>query len=360
MDLKKIVDKKWTKIWTTEYSMFSVWLFGREYTESCKKELGFGFDDIIFLVEGDLATVYRDNKKQEEFIKFLAEKSLLDDTFKESCLKKYFELNAELLQYIKLSDEEGIKYENLLNFINAHKKYTAYFLVPLWSPNGFDAVDAPRYFKDKAFMEYEQARISTEHTYPEVEKFMKKLYRYISKKENIEAEPLGAMLPEELLAYAKSGKLPPLKILKERHDYAVLLSDRKENKLVLGEEARSIIEKISAIDAGGTMDIKGSIANKGKVVGRVRKIFMEKDMKNFISGEILVTTMTRPEWLPIMKIAAGFVTDAGGVLSHAAIVSRELDKPCIIGTKIATQVLHDGDLVEVDADKGVVRIIKKA
>ena len=60
-----------------------------------------------------------------------------------------------------------------------------------------------------------------------------------------------------------------------------------------------------------------------------------------------------------MQKAGGIITDEGGITCHAAIVSRELGKPCIIGTKIATQILHDGDLVEVDADKGVVRIIER-
>ena len=69
--------------------------------------------------------------------------------------------------------------------------------------------------------------------------------------------------------------------------------------------------------------------------------------------------MTTPWYLPAMKKAAGFITDEGGLLCHAAIVSREMNKPCIIGTKIATKVLKDGDLVEVDANNGVVKILKK-
>jgi pyruvate,water dikinase len=72
-------------------------------------------------------------------------------------------------------------------------------------------------------------------------------------------------------------------------------------------------------------------------------------------GEILIASMTRPEFLPAMQKAAAFVTDEGGITSHAAIVSREMKKPCIIGTKIATKVFKDGDMVEVDANKGIVR-----
>jgi pyruvate,water dikinase len=61
-----------------------------------------------------------------------------------------------------------------------------------------------------------------------------------------------------------------------------------------------------------------------------------------------------------MKRASAFITDEGGITCHAAIVARELKKPCIIGTKIATQVLKDGDEVEVDAERGIVRIIKRS
>ena len=77
------------------------------------------------------------------------------------------------------------------------------------------------------------------------------------------------------------------------------------------------------------------------------------------TGEILVTGMTDPRFVPLMKQVGAIVTDAGGMLCHAAIVARELKKPCIVGTKFATQVLKDGDLVEVDADKGEVRVVER-
>ena len=69
--------------------------------------------------------------------------------------------------------------------------------------------------------------------------------------------------------------------------------------------------------------------------------------------------MTRPEFVPLLKQASAIITDEGGITSHAAIVSRELKIPCIIGTKVATKVLKDGDKVEVNANHGVVRIIEQ-
>ncbi len=82
-------------------------------------------------------------------------------------------------------------------------------------------------------------------------------------------------------------------------------------------------------------------------------------MKKMNKGDILVSIATNPDIVPAMKKAAAIITEQGGITSHAAIVSREFNTPCIIGTKIATKVLHDGDLVEVDADKGIVKIIKR-
>jgi len=105
--------------------------------------------------------------------------------------------------------------------------------------------------------------------------------------------------------------------------------------------------------------IKGQTGSRGKITGVVKIINNYKYEKDKLQrGEILVTGMTRPEFVPLMKIASGVITDEGGITCHAAIVSRELKIPCVIGTKIATKVLRDGDLVEVDANKGVIKIIR--
>ena len=85
----------------------------------------------------------------------------------------------------------------------------------------------------------------------------------------------------------------------------------------------------------------------------------KKDFYKLNRGDILVTTMTSVDFVPVMEKAGAFVTNEGGITSHASIVAREMNKPCIIGTQNATQVLRDGDLVEVDADKGIVKIVKK-
>lgn len=85
---------------------------------------------------------------------------------------------------------------------------------------------------------------------------------------------------------------------------------------------------------------------------------MNKQIPKYLNdGDVLASIATNPDILPAMKKAVAFVTEQGGITSHAAIVAREMKKPCIVGTKIATKILQDGDLVEVDANQGVVRIL---
>jgi phosphohistidine swiveling domain-containing protein len=104
-------------------------------------------------------------------------------------------------------------------------------------------------------------------------------------------------------------------------------------------------------------ELKGQVAFKGKVQAKARVIVDRRNAHELKEGEILVTTMTSPEFVPAMKISAGIITNEGGVLCHAAIMSRELRRPCVIGTKIATDVIKTGDVVELDAEEGIVKIL---
>jgi len=100
--------------------------------------------------------------------------------------------------------------------------------------------------------------------------------------------------------------------------------------------------------------IQGRTAYPGKATGRVRVVKNKDDIKKFSKGDILVSCSTNPELLPAMRIAGAVITDEGGLMSHAAILCRELKIPCIIGTECATSVLKDGELVRVDTKNGCV------
>lgn len=103
--------------------------------------------------------------------------------------------------------------------------------------------------------------------------------------------------------------------------------------------------------------IKGIPASQGKVRGKVRVILSPEDFSKFEAGEILVTRSTSPEWTPLLAVAKATITDTGGALCHAAIVSREYGIPAVVGTQNATQILKNGQELEVDGSKGLVRML---
>lgn len=104
--------------------------------------------------------------------------------------------------------------------------------------------------------------------------------------------------------------------------------------------------------------VKGQVASYGKATGCVKIIDPTNPFAcDFTPGDILVCTMTTPELVPLMKKAAAIITDFGGILSHAAIVSRELNVPCIVGTQNATKVLKDGCMIRVDTELEEVVVV---
>ena len=100
--------------------------------------------------------------------------------------------------------------------------------------------------------------------------------------------------------------------------------------------------------------LKGTCACPGNVIGLVKIVHKPGDMAKMQKGDVLVSYATTPDIVSAMRLASAIVTDMGGLTSHAAIVSREMNIPCVIGTKIATKVLKDGEKVSVDATNGVI------
>jgi len=172
------------------------------------------------------------------------------------------------------------------------------------------------------------------------------------------AEPIFARLEKELGVDSIKYYLPEDVVngkLKRYEEFAVFkyYDDIIVTKEKIVKNQTIVSEPSSRAQAEG--EIKGMIAWRGKAQGRVRKILRPSEAGLLQTGEILVTNMTIPAYLLAMKKAVAFVTDEGGTTCHAAILAREMKKPCIIGTEVATKFLKDGDMVEVDAENGVVR-----
>jgi len=128
------------------------------------------------------------------------------------------------------------------------------------------------------------------------------------------------------------------------------------------EEANSLAKKIdktnqTVIHFDG--QIRGLGVGGGKYTGKVQLITDLNKLNTVEPGKVLVVPITRPQYNNYIKKAGAIVSDTGGLLSHPSILAREYKIPCVVGTKIATKVLKEDDLVEIDADQGIVNLITK-
>lgn len=165
--------------------------------------------------------------------------------------------------------------------------------------------------------------------------------------------------PEEIInALSKNKKIADKKdIFARMGKYAMWTLDGKKCDFITGDEVDKLKSALFE-ESHKAQEIKGLVAYEGRAWGRVAILKDRSEIKKLKQGEILVARLTTPDFVPAMEKAKAIITDLGGITSHAAIVARELKIPCIVGTKIATKALKDGDLVEVDANRGIVKILK--
>lgn len=192
---------------------------------------------------------------------------------------------------------------------------------------------------------------------------IEKLLREIARRLYISLEQVRSM-PYDILEKALNGKKVDWRIADEIKRYHICLpNDNGTITTLVGKEAENFSLKIKRakedMPNSSLTEIKGTTAYVGRAHGSVKIINLPADMSKIEEGDILVSTATTPSIVPAMKKAAAIVTDEGGLTCHAAIVSRELEIPCVVGAKFATKILKDGMKVEVDADKGIVKILKK-
>lgn len=201
----------------------------------------------------------------------------------------------------------------------------------------------------------------TRRRYDDVHKFgmevEKELLNRLEKERNLPAGCLQNLLINEFRKYLRSGSLP--EGLAKRPKFFFAGHDHRGQHIYSRAAAQRRLARLEPrFKVSRISEFSGRPAFSGKAAGRVRLIRFIAEAKKLKSGEVLVASMTDPRYLPAMRKAAAIITDEGGLTCHAAIVARELGIPCIVGTKIATQVLNDGDRVAVDAGKGIVKITK--
>ena len=183
--------------------------------------------------------------------------------------------------------------------------------------------------------------------------FINLFVEYVSKKYHLKIDYVKDLRLSEFVKALK-GEKPNIKDIKSYVESCVLY--RNGEMVVLDTNVKFWKNKLIK----RSYKIKGNIAYPGIAIGKVKKHLSWTETTSIEEGEILVTGMTNPQMVPFIKNAKAIITDEGGITCHAAIISREFKIPCITGTQNATSILNDGDVVEVDADNGFVRILERA
>jgi len=188
--------------------------------------------------------------------------------------------------------------------------------------------------------------------------YTNELFVILSKQFKLQPYVFHNLTQQEILDLY-DGKRPKIDTISKRQKAFVINYNRKH--FYEGKRAQTIIKMFRG-DVSGTHAVSGKVASLGKAIGPVKIInvdyadlsHLNKEIAKMNQGDILIAETTAPELIIACKKAAAIVTDIGGLLSHAAIVSREFGIPCIVGTENATKVFKDGDIVEVNAEKGIV------
>jgi phosphohistidine swiveling domain-containing protein len=346
--------KNWYKIWAGNWSLLSCTHFAEQYTDILDLE-GVKFAK-------NCALVYRDGAcfgfmPEDEKVKFGAYIADIytKDQSKIDTLISYFKEQADMtVAYV--AAERGKRFD-LKRYEDFWKRIDTYYvphIINKWMVESLDPAILQKHLHG-----LQEARIHAEPVFKRTEELMHDIASQIAGETGKTADLVLSCTKAEILSYWKGTKLPDDSVLAERRKYSAILHMPGVRELYTGNDAHAIEELMAPKQEKNQAGvIKGTTAYPGKVRGVVKIILDPTKGDHFNEGDILVTGMTRPEYLALMQKAGAFVTDSGGILSHAAIVARELKKPCVIGTQVATKVLKDGDMVEVDADKGVVRILK--
>ena len=358
---KNIFEKSISRDW----SIITAQIWNQIYTSEFKKQFGWGYKEVILEGKEGQVTVYRiqsehiDGMRNFILNNLSKDKNWMKDQSKMvekfvSDLKKYIDsLGKDLSIYSSKENQEILE-----KLFSESVKIGPRYLMMLWFPIQMENnPEVNKYSSDvkAAILTREKIDFLT----PLVDIYISTISKNLFEQKNIPVSLIKYVSYEELidLCKKKQSLFDLDMILKRKKQFLVTSKGIKSNYPI--EKYLTLIGgELEKIESKDLKEFSGQIAYRGKIEGIVKIIKNKEQFSKFEIGDVLVASMTTPDFISILKKASAFVTDEGGITCHASIVARELKKPCIIGTKIATKVLKDGDLVEVDAEKGIVRIIK--
>ena len=349
--------KNWVYYLNRPFDLFGCSLWYNWYRAYVKRLTNIKQYDSLFIEEShNLTKRYYVREQMRAFEQGIAQ--FVHEKPKEckEMLKNALQLNQQARIYLKKGVNAFPDFESAVHFYNGLAIHGT--ILPFFTLRALTELK----IKD-AEIEKLCEEIRSVSLYPEVLKTILipiAIQRFALHGKKITPEELEVLLLDEVLNWDVSHLAQRMQARKEGKYFVYEVIGEKETvKWIKNPQAVIDAVEKTKLDKNVT-EIKGQIAFKGKVQG-IARIVTTFDGKGtmFNQGDILITLNSNPHLMHLIKKAAAIVSDMGGVGCHAAIVSRELKIPCVMGTQIATKVLKDGDLVEVDAEKGIVRILKE-
>jgi phosphohistidine swiveling domain-containing protein len=356
--LKKINFKLFLK---RDLSLLAVSCLLQGYAIKLPKSINFGFKNIAYIRNEDLTESFRTEKELKQYNQAIKKLLTGQKSHANHLLNKGLKINNkvvtilhEKINYRQLSDQQLNQvakklitlYTDLFTFttIVPYQMGQSLTELPKGNINLNNKIEALR--KISLYSEYEEKILGT-------------LLKEVARRRQLKDHKLLFNLQKEEIFKIIKGKLDisPQNLTK-RKKYLVLVTP-KINLVITGPAVSQYYQKIikKTVIQTNKKIISGQIAYPGKVVARARVIITKKELALFKKGEILVTISSNPELMPAIIKAKAIIADEGGSTCHAAVISRELKIPCIVGTKTATKNFKTGDKLEVDANLGTIKKI---
>lgn len=349
-------------IFTRDFDQWVQEMCRNSLVKDCRRIWGRGLSDQIVRFTGRTFEWYRYETDMMKLCDFLVHKKLNDYIFSKVTQQKFLSLVSRLRDLIKIPPsriKDGV--EHLKIITDLFRAMYPYYPLGIFIPGPWREAFLQKHGKkgEVVMKLLLHSREKSEGLLKEVGNYLREWLGPLMIAQGFPRDYVRLLTVREVEDLIRIGRVPNKAVLVKRSKGYVYFND----KIVLEPNFKTFLKRhelevANQSPAPSIEEIVGTVAYPGTILrGEVRVVMNSYEISKFRKGLILVTPMTSPEYLSAMKQAKVIITDEGGVTCHAAIVARELRKPCVIGTKIATQVFKDGNRVEVDAAKGTVRKI---
>lgn len=360
MRREKHKKNEWEPIFTREgFSYFIAHLAFEGFTVDMKKKIGWGYRDQLIISQKDILTVFGSKEDIVSFIDFTNNKEtiffkkinyLINNELKNA--QKNIEEVKKILKRKNLDNKELKKIVSIF-YINYRNLYSVYRF-----PTLFDSFYRGKN-RSMAINNFAKTKTKCGYFFTQTDRtVLESIKKYLANFFKIDSKLVLFMNYHEIIdSLDKQKTTIVVNDLKKRYNFYTLMANNLKIKIYTN---RSILKNLNlnSFNQKSTETITGQVAYKGQVRGRVVLINSLSEFKKNKSGSILITPMTTIKYIPFLKKYSAIITNEGGITCHAAIISRELKKPCIVGTKVATKVFKNNDLVEVNAIDGTIRKIQ--